>query len=127
MSVSEIDLQKSIDSKWARETRVVLRYRNAFTFGATEGEDFRFKALLGETSIKEWARILPLLSYKGVEIHLQDETSLMRTKTLKSIDGCVSIAKCPTVAGIAQAVVHKKAEGINQADVLRILHELTGS
>ncbi|MFY9559987.1 MAG: pyridoxal-phosphate dependent enzyme [Terriglobales bacterium] len=29
-----------------------------------------------------------------MEIHLLDETSLMRTKTLKSIDGCVSIAKC---------------------------------
>lgn len=94
MSVSEIDLQQSIDSKWACESSVVLRYRNAFTFGATEEEDFRFKELLGETSIKEGARILPLLSYKGVEIHLQDETSLMRTKTLKSIDGCVSIAKC---------------------------------
>ena len=38
-----------------------------------------------------------------------------------------SLFENPTVAGIAQAVVHKKAEGINQADVLRILHELTGS
>jgi threonine synthase len=94
LSVSELDLQQCIDSKWDRETSVVLRYRNAFTFGATEEEDSRFKALLGETSIKEGARIFPLLSYRGVEIHLLDETSLMRTKTLKSIDGCVSIAKC---------------------------------
>jgi amino acid adenylation domain-containing protein len=38
-----------------------------------------------------------------------------------------SLFENPTVAGIAQAVVHKKAEGINQADVFRILHELTGS
>ena len=94
MSVSEVDLQQCIDSKWARETSVVLRYRNAFTFGATDEEDSRFKTLLGETSIQEGARILPLLDYKGVEIHLLDETSLMKTKTLKSIDGCVSIAKC---------------------------------
>lgn len=94
MSVSEIDLRQCIDSKWARETSVVLRYRNAFTFGANDEEDSTFKALLGKTSIKEGARILPLLDYKGVEIHLQDETSLMQTRTLKSIDGCVSIAKC---------------------------------
>jgi acyl carrier protein len=38
-----------------------------------------------------------------------------------------SLFESPTVAGITQAVVHKEAEGINQADVLRILHELTGS
>jgi threonine synthase len=94
LNVSEIGLQACIDSKWARETSVVLRYRHAFTFGATDEEDSQFKTLLAETSIKEGARILFLLNYKGVEIHLQDETSLMRTRTLKSIDGCVSIAKC---------------------------------
>ena len=94
MNVTEIDLQQCIDTKWSRETSVVLRYRNAFTFGATDDEDFRFKELLAETSIKEGARIFPLLNYKGIEIHLQDETSLMRTRTLKSIDGCVSIARC---------------------------------
>jgi acyl carrier protein len=33
----------------------------------------------------------------------------------------------PTVAGLAQAVVHKKAEGIDQADVMRFLDELTGN
>jgi amino acid adenylation domain-containing protein len=33
----------------------------------------------------------------------------------------------PTVAGLAEAVVHKKAEGIDQADVARFLNELTGS
>ncbi|MFY9559985.1 MAG: non-ribosomal peptide synthetase [Terriglobales bacterium] len=38
-----------------------------------------------------------------------------------------SFFESPTVAGLAQAVVNKKAEGINQADVLRMLHELTGS
>ena len=94
LTVSDVDLQRCIDSKWPRESSVVLRYRNAFTFGETEEEDSRFKALLAQTSIKEGARIFPLLTYKGVEIHLLDETSLMQTKTLKSIDGCVSIAKC---------------------------------
>jgi len=34
------------------------------------------------------------MSYKGVEIHILDETSFMHTKTLKSIDGCITTAKC---------------------------------
>jgi amino acid adenylation domain-containing protein len=38
-----------------------------------------------------------------------------------------SFFESPTVAGLAQAAVHKKAEGMDQADVLRFLHELTGS
>lgn len=33
----------------------------------------------------------------------------------------------PTVVGLAQAMVHKKAEGIDQADVVRFLDELAGS
>jgi amino acid adenylation domain-containing protein len=38
-----------------------------------------------------------------------------------------SFFESPTVAGLAQAVVHKKAEGINQADVVRFLQDVTGS
>lgn len=88
------DLDECIDSKWSREASVVLRYRNAFKFGATDEEDSTFKELLAKTSMREGARVFPLLNYKGVEIHILDETSLMQTNTLKSIDGCVSIAKC---------------------------------
>ena len=33
-------------------------------------------------------------AYKGVEIFILDETSLMHTKTLKSVDGCITIARC---------------------------------
>jgi len=75
-----------IDRKYPAETSIVLRYRNAFTFG-TEEEDARFKYLLKCTSIREGARIFSLLNYKGVEIFVLDETSLMHTNTLKSIDG----------------------------------------
>jgi hypothetical protein len=94
LSDFEKDFCDCIDTKWAADSSVVLRYRNAFRFGTDDEEDARFKDLLLKTSIKEGARIFPLLTYKGVDIHLMDESSLMQTKTLKSIDGCVSIAKC---------------------------------
>jgi threonine synthase len=93
LSISDTNLDKYIDTHYSAEKSVVLRYRNAFTFGAPS-EDQRFKELLLETSIQEGARIFFFLKYKGVEIYLLDETSLMYTKTLKSIDGCVTTAKC---------------------------------
>jgi acyl carrier protein len=37
-----------------------------------------------------------------------------------------SFFETPTVAGLALAVVNKKAEGIDQAEVLRFLHDVTG-
>ncbi len=93
MSASNGDFLKSIDRKIPAETSIVLRYRNAFTFG-TEEEDARFKDLLKSTSIREGARIFSLMTYKGVEIFALDETSLMHTNTLKSIDGCITTARC---------------------------------
>ena len=93
MGNSNSHFLESIDKKYPAETSIVLRYRNAFTFG-TEEEDSRFKGLLKSTSIREGSRIFFLLKYKGVEIFALDETSLMHTKTLKSIDGCVTTARC---------------------------------
>ncbi len=93
MASSNSHFLKSIDKKYPAETSIVLRYRNAFTFGA-EDEDSRFKDLLKSTSIREGSRIFSLLNYKGVEIFVMDETSLMHTNTLKSIDGCVTTARC---------------------------------
>jgi len=94
---------ESIDRKYAAETSIVLRYRNAFTFGAEE-EDARFKDLLKSTSIREGARIFCLMNYRGVEIFALDETSLMYTNTLKSIDGCVTTARCK-LAGYERVVL----------------------
>ncbi len=87
-------LRKAIDSNYDPETSIVLRYRNAFCFGGTDKEDSEYKRWLEKTSIREGTRIFPLGVYSGVEIFILDETSLMHTKTLKSIDGCISIAKC---------------------------------
>jgi threonine synthase len=103
LSISDTPLHKYIDTNYPAEKSVVLRYRNAFTFGAPD-EDLRFKDLLTKTSIQEGARIFFLLTYKGVQIHLLDETSLMYTKTLKSIDGCVTTAKCK-LAGLEKVVL----------------------
>jgi threonine synthase len=91
---SRRDFEKAIDPEYETETSIVLRYRNAFRFGLTPEEDSKYKKWLEKTSIREGARIFPLLAYQGVEIFILDETSFMHTKTLKSIDGCITIAKC---------------------------------
>ena len=91
---NKLDLDRAIDPEYKTEASIVLRYRNAFQFGMTAGEDSEYKKWLERTSIREGARIFPLLAYKGVDIFILDETSLMQTKTLKSIDGCITIAKC---------------------------------
>ncbi len=82
-----------IDPVYDPERSVVCRYRNAFTFGSAD-EDAVYKKTLLETSIREGVRIFRLLTYRGVDIHILDESSLMHTGTLKSIDGCISAAKC---------------------------------
>jgi len=94
LAKNRLDLDKCIDARYSAEQSVVLRYRNAFEFGMTAKDDSDYKAWLQKTSIQEGARILPLVTYRRVNIYILDETSLMFTKTLKSIDGCVSIAMC---------------------------------
>jgi len=94
MSKPSSHFDDCVDSQYDAQRSVVLRYRNAFRFGATDEEDARFKDWLASTSIREGARIFPFVEYRGVHIHVLDETSLMHTKSLKSIDGCFSTAKC---------------------------------
>ncbi|MGH7799089.1 MAG: pyridoxal-phosphate dependent enzyme [Thermodesulfobacteriota bacterium] len=94
MKDSRMSLYKCIDTRYDPQTSIVLRYRNAFKSEMTDEEDSKYKEWLERTSIREGVRVFPLLTYKGVKIHILDETSLMHTKTLKSIDGCVTIAKC---------------------------------
>lgn len=91
---NKTDLRKAIDSNYDSETSIVLRYRNAFQFEETAEDDWKYKEWLKKTSIREGARIFPLLVYKGVNIFILDETSLMHTRTLKSIDGCITTARC---------------------------------
>jgi threonine synthase len=97
------ELADHVDRDYDAETSIVLRYRHAFNFGDA-ATDRQFKDLLVATSIREGVRIVPLLTYKGVDIWIMDETSLMHTKTLKSIDGCVTTAKC-RLAGLDRVVL----------------------
>src|SRR5262249_39680856 len=46
------------------------------------------------TSIGEGLRVFPLLNTRGVSVEILDATSLMRTRTHKSVDGCVTTAQC---------------------------------
>ena len=94
LTTNKLSFEESINREIDPEESIVLRYMNAIQFEATPEEDLKYKEYLKETTIKEGARIVPLMTYKGVDIYIMDETSLMHTKTLKSIDGCVSIAHC---------------------------------
>ncbi len=91
---SSPDFDACVDARHAGDRSVVLRYKNAFRFGATDDEDARFKEFLAHTSIREGARIFPFFEYRGVTIHVLDETTLMHSRSLKSIDGCFTMAKC---------------------------------
>lgn len=84
----------AIDDSCDATQSAVLRYRDTVRLAGDDGEDRRLKALLGTTSIREGLRLVPLGEYCDVRIDVLDETSLMRTATLKSIDGCVTIAHC---------------------------------
>ena len=89
-----LSFDRLVDTLYSPEQSIVLRYKNAFEYEATSGEDEKYKDWLLKTSIQEGARIFHLINYQGVSIHILDETSLMHTRTLKSIDGCISIANC---------------------------------
>ena len=94
MSISSAWFENSIDSCYAADRSIVLRYKDCFSFGNTPQEDETFKLWLSKTSIQEGCRIFQLVSYRGVDIYVLDETSAMYTGTFKSIDGCITIAKC---------------------------------
>ncbi|MFC1839986.1 pyridoxal-phosphate dependent enzyme [Thermodesulfobacteriota bacterium] len=94
LTTDKLSFEESINRKIDSEESIVLRYMRSVQFGSNPEEDRKYKDFLKQTSIREGVRIVSLLNYKGVEIFLMDETSLMHTKTLKSIDGAVSIAHC---------------------------------
>jgi hypothetical protein len=84
----------SIDTSYAPEQSIVLRYCNGIAAYEDEAQEARYKTLLRQTSIAEGERVFHLLTYRDVAIHILDETSLMRSKTIKSIDGCIAAARC---------------------------------
>ncbi len=87
-------LEACVDGSCAPDTSIVRRYRNAVRFDDQAARDLAIRQLLPETSIREGARVVPLPPYKGVAVHILDETSRMATGSLKSIDGCLTAAIC---------------------------------
>ena len=83
----------SLNPEVSSVTSVVRRYLDVVRFEEDEGKDRELKALVNDASIREGARIFPCFDYRGVHVSILDETTLMRTGTLKSIDGAVSIAR----------------------------------
>jgi len=98
LSVDEADHTKSflsaIDDSHAAADSVVLRYRNAVQLEDDVDTDRELKELFARTSIREGLRVVSLGTMRDVHIDVLDETTLTRTKTLKSLDGCVTIAHC---------------------------------
>jgi len=94
LAESRSTLEKRIDGAFSPGTSIVCRYRNAIRFDGSAEQDLAFKRHLPESSIREGVRVLPLLTYRGVSIHILDETSWMATGSLKSIDGCLTTSLC---------------------------------
>ena len=86
--------ERCLDGAYSQDTSVVARYRNAVQFDEHPEKDGAIKNYLLESSIREGARTVQLLTYKGVNINILDETSWMATGSLKSIDGCLTAARC---------------------------------
>lgn len=85
---------RGIDPSFTLEKSIVCRYRNLVQLAEQPEDDFRLKEYLLQSCIREGSRIVSLMTYKDVLIHILDETSAMATGSLKSIDGCLTTAFC---------------------------------
>lgn len=91
---SDVDVKEAIqayvDEGVAAEHSLLLRYHRVLPKSqldvAVSKED------LAASSISEGARIIPLAHYRGVDIWLCDESSLMATGTYKDLDACLMAA-----------------------------------
>ena len=103
MSASPRRFGSEIDSRHHAASSAVLRYLNAVTWNESAANEPPIKEFLARASIAEGLRIVPVADYRGVKIDILDESSLMHTRTLKSIDGCVTAALCKSL-GIERIV-----------------------
>ncbi len=103
MNVTVKSFDAYLDTTYSADSSLVLRYRHLLRHHETDERNEKFKELLKSTSLREGARVVPLFTHRGVDILLLDETSLMRTHSIKSIDGCLAMAEC-AVRGWNQVV-----------------------
>ncbi len=79
-------LEAVVDRDVPAAESLVLRYIGA---GASIGAEY-----LTRTHIREGVRTFRLVTYRDVEIHILDETSLMHTHSFKALDGSTTAAYC---------------------------------
>ncbi len=94
MKCSDTETTLTLNRGVESSRSVVLRYLEAVDFPEISASHGAFRALLERCSLAEGARLFSLLTHAGVELFVLDESSAMHTRTLKSIDGCVTIAAC---------------------------------
>lgn len=85
-------IKEWVDSNYSSLKSIVMRFHRLNNLGLTKEDLERTRG--NEETVSEGCRVLPLMLYKGVNIDLLDESSLMSSGTMKSIDACLAIAKC---------------------------------
>lgn len=88
---------RTFNSCLYEERAVTLRYATDLLTNELERKD------LEGTAQSEGLRLIELEPYRSTRLFLLDESTLMKTGTYKSLDGCVSTALC-VKKGIRQAV-----------------------
>lgn len=106
----------AVDERFTTDRSVVLRYAPALLHGSLATED------LLATSRQEGIRVLDLGTWRGVNLQLLDESSLMASGTYKSLDGCLTTALCRK-RGIPRAVF---SSGANAGSALSMYGATSG-
>jgi threonine synthase len=81
-------VDRHVDPEFSPGESLILRYHRAIGFDELRKDDYR------PVSLREGARILEFLDYKGVRIYLDDESTLMASGTFKSLEACFTMALC---------------------------------
>lgn len=81
-------MDRFIDPAFAPEESLILRYHRGIDCDELGLDDYR------RASLREGARILEFLDYRGVRIYLADESTLMASGTFKSLEACFAMALC---------------------------------
>ncbi|MBM3860960.1 MAG: pyridoxal-phosphate dependent enzyme [Verrucomicrobia bacterium] len=102
----------TVDERYSADRSVALRYAPALL----NGLEFT------DISRQEGIRILDLGAWRGVNLKLLDESSLMASGTYKSLDGCLSTALCRK-EGIRRVVF---SSGANAGAALSLYGAATG-
>ena len=83
-------LEAYVDESAAAERSLLLRYHPVLS---EQGQNIDIsKEDIDASSLSEGARIFPLAQFRGVEIWVCDESSLMATGTYKDLDACLMAA-----------------------------------